>query len=354
MTAINSSFTGVTEKFTQEFLEYWKDISQPAAIHIKEEIILANEAFAMLFGHQRPEDLSGRSMGEFISPWPSGIPKPGWRNALGRHGHGSNKIDIEIVCLPLLLGDEMFYQTLIRDVSEIRLWEDKFLQAERLTAMGKLAGEIAHEINNPLGGILLYANLIREELGEDSPSYENINKIIKLATRCRIIAKGLLNFGRSSSKSYAPVDLNQVIKEMYSLIEDHHILRTVEVKMQLEKDLPHFMGDKGQIEQVILNLIINAGEAMCGNGKLLIKTDFLEDQRIVRLIVEDSGPGISDDLIPRIFEPFFTTKQAGKGTGLGLFITHGIVQRHGGRIAVKSKSGKGARFEVKIPLSGGG
>jgi signal transduction histidine kinase len=353
VTEINPSFTGVIEKFTQEFLGYWKDITQPAAIHIKEEIILANEAFATLFGHQRPEDLTGRSMGEFISPWPSGIPKLGWRNALGRHGRGSN-IDIEIVCLPLPIRDEMLYQSLIRDVSEIRLWEDKLLQAERLTAMGKLAGEIAHEINNPLGGILLYANLIREELREDSPSYENTGKIIKLATRCRIIAKGLLNFGRSSSKSYAPVDLNQVIKEMYSLIEDHHILRTVEVKMQLERDLPHFMGDKGQIEQVILNLVINAGEAMCGNGRLLIKTDFLEDQRIVRLVIEDSGPGISDDLIPRIFEPFFTTKRAGKGTGLGLSITHGIVQRHGGRITVKSKPGKGARFEVRIPLSGGG
>lgn len=352
MTELNSS-KDITEKFTEEFLEYWKDISQPAVVHKKEEILFANEAFSMLFGYQRPEDLFGRSMGEFISPWPSDIPKPGWRNALGRSGGGSN-IDIEIVCLPFSIGDEILYQSLIRDVSEIRSWEDKLLQAERLTAMGKLAGEIAHEINNPLGGILLYANLIREELHKDSPSYENTEKIIKLATRCRIIAKGLLNFGRSSSKSYAPVDLNQVIKEMYSLIEDHRILKNVKVKMQLERDLPHFMGDKGQIEQIILNLVINAGEAMCGEGSLLIKTDFLGDQRIVRLIVEDSGPGISEELIPRIFEPFFTTKRAGKGTGLGLSITHGIVQRHGGRITVDSKPGKGARFEVKIPLSGGG
>ena len=271
---------------------------------------------------------------------------------MGRRGNAPN-LDIEITCLPLLAGDNILYQSLIRNVSEIRSWEDKLLQAERLTAMGRLAGEIAHEINNPLGGILLYANLIREELPQENQAYGNVGKIIKLATRCRIIAKGLLNFGKSSSKSYAPVDLNQVIKEMYSLIEGHHVLRNVDTKMRLKKELPHFMGDKGQIEQVVLNLIINAGEAMDGKGNLVVETDYLEEQRAVCLIVKDTGPGISGENLQRIFEPFFTTKRPGKGTGLGLSITHGIVQRHGGKITVESEPGKGTCFEVKISVSGG-
>ncbi|MGC8736869.1 MAG: two-component system sensor histidine kinase NtrB [Dissulfurimicrobium sp.] len=341
------------KEITQEFIEYWQEISQPAVIHIKDTIIVANEAFSTLFGQQRNEDVPGRSMADFISPWPMDTPRPGWRSAMGRRGDGSN-IDIEVVCLPLSVSSGILHQSLIKDVSEIKSWEDKLLQAERLTAMGKLAGEIAHEINNPLGGILLYANLIKEELNEEDVSYENIGKIIKLATRCRIIAKGLLNFGRSSSKSYAPVDLNQIIKDVYALIEDHHILKNIEVDMRFKKDLPHFMGDKGQIEQAILNLIINAGEALNNKGKLIIETDFSKEQRLVCLTVEDNGPGIPDDLLPRIFEPFFTTKRAGKGTGLGLSITHGIVQRHGGKITVNSKPGYGTRFEVKIPLSGGG
>jgi two-component system NtrC family sensor kinase len=324
-------------------------VTEPWAIHTEGTCILANEAFATLFGYVRPEDVIDRSMGEFISPWPASEPRLGRRKMMGRRRNGEG-MDVEATCLPFASGDRVLYQCLIRDITKHKSWEDKLLQSERLTAMGKLSGEIAHEINNPLGGILLYANLIREDIPQGSQTYANLEKIIRLATRCRIIAKGLLNFGRSSSKTYASVNLNQVIVEMFSMVEDHRILRKVQREMRLAPGLPHIMGDRGQIEQVVLNLVINAGEAMNGEGRLLIETTLIERPKTIHLVVEDSGPGIPQDLLDRIFDPFFTTKRPGRGTGLGLSITHGIVQRHGGRISVHSTQGKGTRFDVSFPL----
>jgi signal transduction histidine kinase len=244
----------------------------------------------------------------------------------------------------------------VKDISELKAWEVRMLQAERLAAMGKLAGEIAHEINNPLGGIMLYANLLKEDITPGSPEWKNIKKIIRLASKCRMIAKGLLNFGRSSPKTTESVDLNLVIQEMFSLIEDHKIFARVRSRFNLDTNLPHIMGDKGQIEQVVMNLIINAGEAMKGSGELVVET-MCEDRpaKSVVLKVKDTGPGISEDVAQKIFEPFFTTKSPGRGTGLGLSITHGIVQRHGGKINVLPRSeGFGTCFEVVLPLNFGG
>lgn len=308
-----------------------------------------NPSFLALFGYVRMEGVLGRSMGEFVSPWPSGSPRLGIRNALGRRKNGTS-MDLEVVTLPVHVEEGVLYQSLFRDVTELRSWEGKFLQAERLTAMGKLAGEIAHEINNPLGGILLYANLIKEDIPGESQAASNLDKIIKLATRCRIIAKGLLNFGRSSSKTHVPVDLNLVVLEMFNLVSDHKLFREVQTRIRLAQGLPLFMGDKGQIEQVVLNLIINAVEAMNGKGRLEIYTANLKGDRAVRLTVRDTGPGIPGEVLHRIFEPFFTTKRPGRGTGLGLSITHGIVQRHGGQIMVESMPGQGARFDVTLPV----
>ncbi len=344
---------GCRERLDSEFMELWEKIAQPAVVHTESQVLLANAPFASMFGYVRAEEIEGRSLGEFFSPWPPTTPKMGTRTILGRRRNGTS-LDIEITTVPFPCGGRLLFQSVVRDVSRLRSWEGRMLQSERLTAMGKLAGEIAHEINNPLGGILLYANLIKEDLVPGSTARMNLEKIIKLATRCRIIAKGLLNFGRSSSRSYDPVDLNRVVVEIYSMVEDHRLLKEVQVEMRLADDLPHIMADKGQMEQVVLNLLINAGEAMDGKGELLVETRRLPQERSIRLVVEDSGPGIPQELIPRIFEPFFTTKQPGHGTGLGLSITLGIVQRHGGRIEVVSRPGRGARFEVTLPEAAGG
>ncbi len=332
-----------------ELIETWEYIVQPGALHTEDLCLWVNPAFLSLFGYVRPDEVAGRSMGEFVSPWSSGTPRLGMREAMGRHKSGSN-IDLEVITLPVQTEERLLYQSIFRDVTELRSWEGKLLQTERLTAMGKLAGEIAHEINNPLGGILLYANLIKEDISHDSQAASNLNKIIKLATRCRIIAKGLLNFGRSSSRTYVPVDLNLIVQEMFNLVADHKLFREVQTHIQLAQGLPLLMADKGQIEQVVLNLIINAVEAMNGRGSLSIRTRHLKDIKSIRLIIKDTGPGIPEEIMHKIFEPFFTTKRPGRGTGLGLSITHGIVQRHGGRIEVKSIPGQGTRFDVTLPL----
>ena len=333
-------------------LENWKEIKEPSIIHETDRCILANEAFLSLFGITRHELLSDMFMAQFISPWPSYHLRLGVRQALGRSLDGK-EFDVEVISMPLYSADQgLLYQSIVRDISKLKLWEDKMLQSERLTAMGKLAGEIAHEINNPLGGILLYANLVKEDLTPQDQASINLEKIIKLATKCRIIAKGLLNFGRSSSKSYAPVDLNHIITDMFSLIEDHKLFSRVKTRFDLEPELPHLMGDRGQLEQVIINLLINAAEAVEGQGDIRVTTKSRDLASKIELLVEDSGPGISDALQLKIFEPFFTTKQHRGGTGLGLSITHGIVQRHGGKITIERSSLGGACFRICLPLEG--
>ncbi len=253
--------------------------------------------------------------------------------------------EAEVVLLPYQNGLD---QLLVRDVSERRATEKMWLQAERLTAMGKLAGEIAHEINNPLGGILLYANLLKDDLPEGSPLFAHVEKIIKLATRCRIIAKALLNFGHPEDTLEEWLDLNRILRDMFSLIEDHRLFRTVEVRWELSPELPLVQGNKSQLEQLVLNLIINAGEALEGRGRLTLRTFYAKEEGYVVLEVEDTGPGIPPEIIEKIFEPFFTTKPGGKGTGLGLAICHGIVKRHGGKIEVESRPGR-TLFRVKLP-----
>lgn len=338
------------EDIPQEILSAWSEINHPGIIHTSDTCLIANHAFVSLFGYTRASDITGRFIGEFLSPWPgSGPPRMGIKEAMGRIRDG-RRTEVELITLPLdpVRG---IYQTIVKDISELKAWEHRMLQAERLTAMGKLAGEIAHEINNPLGGILLYANLTKEDLQEESQALKNVEKIARLANKCRIIAKGLLNFGRSSPKTTESVDLNLVINEIFSLVEDHKIFSRIRTRFNLDSNLPHIMGDKGQIEQVVMNLMINAGEAMKGHGELVVETIHEKTPNSVILKVKDTGPGISDEIIARIFEPFYTTKRPGRGTGLGLSITHGIVQRHGGKINIKQRSkSSGACFEVTLPL----
>jgi len=340
-------------KIIKPLFESWNEIQQPSAIHSTDQCMAFNEPFRELFGLLRQERASERFMAEFISPWSSYRLRVGVRRALGRRFDGTS-FDAEVITCPLCtVEQELVYQTIVKDISRIKSWEDTMLQSERLTAMGKLSGEIAHEINNPLGGILLYANLIKEDLPGGHEAEKNLEKIIKLASKCRIIAKGLLNFGRSSSRGYAPVDLNHVIREMFSLIGDHNLFSMVNTRFDFEENLPHLVGDRGQLEQVVLNLMMNAAEAMEGSGELMITTRSSKKPASVRLVVEDSGPGIPEESRLKIFEPFYTTKRSGQGTGLGLSITHGIVQRHGGRISVDISDLGGAMFTVSLPLDTG-
>ncbi|MBA2847949.1 hypothetical protein G4V39_06095 [Thermosulfuriphilus ammonigenes] len=330
----------------RDFEALYGQIPEAAAIFEKWILIYANQAFRELFRLSGDLDLSWARLFPF-SPQGYGIFEiPAMRP-------DGSTFEAEVVVMPCLGSEGFLQQVLVRDISYRLSCEEKLIQNERLAAMGKLAGEIAHEINNPLGGILLYSKLLKEDLGPESPLLINVEKIIKLATRCRIIAKGLLNFGRPESQEETLVNLNQVIQEMFSLIEDHRLFRQIKVTKDLYPALPSILANRSQLEQLVLNLIINAGEAMEGApGELCLRTAFHQDRSEVEFSVSDTGTGIPDDILPRIFDPFFTTKKGGKGTGLGLSISHGIVKGHRGRIDVETSPGKGTTFRVYLPVRG--
>lgn len=250
-------------------------------------------------------------------------------------------------------GKTVGYEGIIRDYTERRRIEKELLHLERLAAMGKLSAEIAHEINNPLGGILMYAKLASEEPPQDG-QIKYVKKIVKLATRCRMIIRGLLDFGRREEPAERQwVDMNRTILDMFDLVRDHILFREARVEMRLGEGLPLIWGNRGNFEQVALNMMINAAEAMEGQGTLTIETDYNQMEGLFCIRFKDTGPGIRKEYVDRIFEPFFTTKKRGKGTGLGLSIVHGVIQKHGGSIQIASKPADGTTFTIQLPASAG-
>jgi two-component system NtrC family sensor kinase len=227
----------------------------------------------------------------------------------------------------------------------------KLLSAERLKATGSLASEIAHELNTPLGGILIYSHLLLEDLPEDDPRRDNIIKINKLAHRCKIIVQGLLDFARQETPESKPVQINRVLSNVIGFLEDHVLFRRISVQTDLDPALPRVRGDENKLEQVFINLFVNAAQSMDGNGTMSMRTEFVPDTSRVQIECSDTGCGIDDEHLGKIFEPFFTTKQGGKGTGLGLSICHGIVEQYGGSIGIETSKGHGSTFTVSLPIA---
>ncbi len=233
---------------------------------------------------------------------------------------------------------------------ELLEMQASLVQSEKLASLGKLAAGIAHEINNPLGGILIYSHLLLEETKGKSGQSETLKKIIKETSRCKNIVKGLLEFARPKEPEMAPTDLNEVINKTLAIFERQALFQNIKV----EKDfsgIPRIVADGSQLQQVFANIIINAAEAMDGNGLLTIKTYLDTKTNVLRIEFRDTGHGIREEDLPRLFEPFFTTKEVGKGTGLGLAISYSIVQKHNGSIKVKSEVGQGSTFTVILPLN---
>ncbi len=229
--------------------------------------------------------------------------------------------------------------------------QQTLLAAERLKATGRLASEVAHELNTPLGGILMYSHLLMEDLTEDDPRRENVVKINKLAHRCKIIVQGLLDFAHQEIPESRPVQINRILRNVMGFLEDHVLLRNISVEADLDPALPKVEGDENKLEQVFINLIINAAQSMDGTGTLTLRTEFAVDTSRVRIECSDTGCGIHEEHLGRIFEPFFTTKEKEKGIGLGLSICHGIVEQHGGTITVESSRGHGATFTTFLPVA---
>lgn len=230
----------------------------------------------------------------------------------------------------------------------------RITRTERLASLGQMAAGVAHEINNPLGGILLYSNLVLEEMSVDHPGRKNMEKIIYQTDRCKKIVQNLLDFARTPSGDMKPMDVNGVILTSLNLVKDQSPFLGVKIESDLSGELPPVTADLSRMEEVFLNLFINAADAMEGKGTLWIAT-WLSSTGAVKISIRDNGKGIDKAYLPHIFEPFFTTKDPGQGTGLGLSITYGIIQKHNGIIDVESEAGKGTTFVITLPscLNGG-
>jgi two-component system, NtrC family, sensor kinase len=229
----------------------------------------------------------------------------------------------------------------------------KIMESERLAMIGQLAANVAHEINNPLQGIVAYSHLLLEKTpGEDSTK-PYVQKITNQADRCTQIIRGLLDFSRQRKPQKQRSNVNELLRECVSLIENQALFQNVQIAKDFS-NLPEVVIDPSQMQQVFMNMIINAAEAMDGNGKLTLTTRFFSAEKSISVEFADTGHGISEENIERIFDPFFTTKDVGHGTGLGLAISYGIVKEHKGTISVESKTGKGTTFSIKLPLHANG
>jgi PAS domain S-box-containing protein len=328
-------------------------------LHDYERFIFANNSFLKMFGLNSLTEASGDFL-EMLADtcrrryleWMRGV-EQGLASSPVFQGQGlrpDGVFDLEVTATPCPYQGSSAILFTTRDVTNAKSMEEQLIRSERLAATGKLAFDIAHEVNNPLGGILTYAHLLGEDLEGNTELAPTVDKIIKLTNRCKIIVRGLLDFARQDTPEKEPLDLNWVIKEVLSLMEGHMILRNVNIVQNLENNLPVLWGHRSKLEQVFLNLIINAAEAMGGEGRLDLATHWDQDSGEIMLSVADSGPGIPEEVARRVFEPFYTTKPRGRGTGLGLAISHGIITQHGGRVELDSRPGQGATFTIHLPI----
>jgi two-component system NtrC family sensor kinase len=223
-------------------------------------------------------------------------------------------------------------------------------RSERLAMIGQLAAGVAHEINNPLGSIIIFSHILLEEPEINGLARKNLEKIVKESTRCKGIVKGLLDFARQTESEMKSADINSVLRSTLSLVEKQALFQNIKITTRITPDLPKVEIDITQIQQVFMNIIINAADAMEGQGKLIMSTKLSRDNRFVEIRFADTGCGIPRENLKRIFEPFFTTKEVGHGTGLGLAISYGLIEKHKGSIDVRSIFGKGTTFIIKLPI----
>ncbi len=235
---------------------------------------------------------------------------------------------------------------------QLRESQEQLIQAEKLTSLGQLAASVAHEINNPLSGVLVYTQLLNKKISSDKLSKENaldyLSKMESELTRTTKLIRNLLDFARQSTPTLREVNLNEVVNRAFDLCAHSAELQHVQVSKELDPSLPKTVADFDQLQQVCTNLIMNAIEAMPEGGNLTIRTSTDDGQ--IKIEVQDTGLGISAENMRKLFTPFFTTKPEVKGVGLGLAVSYGIIQRHHGRIKVQSKEGEGSTFAVYLPI----
>jgi len=274
-----------------------------------------------------------------------------WNRETVLHAKGGEEVPVGISGRLLTdhVGDAVGMVLVVSDLRPIRSLQEQLVQSEKMSSLGRMAAGVAHEINNPLVGVVVHSHLMLERLSEDDPSRASVQKIAKEALRCREIVRDLLGFARRGSSAGAFIDVNRVLQETVAVIEKQPSMHNVEWTWCLGESLPVVSGDAGQLQQAFMNIVVNAAQAMDGRGMLTLATRWDPGRRAVEVTFTDTGPGIPPDVLPKLFEPFFTTKQPGSGTGLGLAIAYSIVERHHGRIEAANAPEGGARFCITLP-----
>ena len=248
---------------------------------------------------------------------------------------------------------EEWTQTLEQRVQErtqeLQRVQGQLIHAGKMAALGELAAGVAHEINNPLTGVLTFSSLMLKKVDENHPWKKDLENIVQQTTRCRNIVRGLLDFARQRKPDKKEWDIQTLIGNTLTLIEKQAPFQNIKINKEFKTEIPKLFIDGDQIQQVFMNILLNAADAMGGDGGTLnIKTAL--KNTVMEISFNDTGCGISKEHLSKLFDPFFTTKETGKGTGLGLAISYGIIQSHSGDIEVESEVGKGSTFQVKLPI----
>ena len=339
-------------------------------------VITFNKSLEQMLGYTKGEVLGAKPFDHFFAPGQAArIRQALYSDEYGRKhrlalyestlaAKDGTHIPIQLAATVLFDDDEEIgLVAFVRDLRELRRLEQQFadqarlLHQDKMISLGKLAGSVAHEINNPLAGILNYIRLMIKILHKGDLTAEYLDKFKKYlaltegeTSRCSKIVSNLLAFSRKSQVEFSEFNLNELIQKCLELTQHKLNLQNIKVESRLDPSLPRVTADADQIQQCIINIIFNAMDAMPQGGTLTISSLRQPEKRGVEVRIRDTGCGIAREDMPRIFEPFYTTKKEGKGVGLGLSTVYGIVDRHKGTIGVESEVGKGATFTIRLPF----
>jgi two-component system NtrC family sensor kinase len=363
------------ERVLEEAKEFLKKVIQSSV----SAIVAADRDGNILIMNQAAEDLFGFTLKEAAGKktvedlYPSGKAKEIMRALRDEKRGGKGKLPTTKVTILNARGEEIpaeitasiiyegeeevatmgIYNDLRESLAVEKVLKEtqaQLAQSEKLASLGQLAAGVAHEVNNPLTGILLYASMALEKMDKDDPLRQHLQYVVEDVNRCRGIVKNLLAYSRRSTTTKEIIFLNELVDKSLNLIRDQRLFGNIVVNKEMSEELILIQGDRNQLAQVIVNLTINASAAMDGEGVLTFRTYRDKPNRKAFLEVSDTGCGIPEENLVKIFDPFFTTKEPGKGTGLGLSTSLGIIHESGGQISVKETSPQGTTFLIELPL----
>jgi two-component system NtrC family sensor kinase len=272
-----------------------------------------------------------------------------FKDEIGQLAHSFNQMteNLKLANANLIQWGKTLERRVEDRTKELKEMQDFLIQSEKLASLGKMAAGVAHEINNPLTAILINTHLMLEKISKKDFFYESLNLIAEETLRCSQIVKGLLEFSRQTPPQKVPTDINELVERIVQLLKNQAAFQNILIIKELDPGLPLVSLDRGQIQQVFWNLMLNASEAMPRGGNLTIVSRLSPDRKTVDIRFIDTGVGIPKENLNKLFDPFFTTKNS--GTGLGLAVSYGIIQQHQGKIDIKSEPGKGSVFTLSFP-----